>query len=223
VNDDLGPTSGRIVHTAGQVVGLVLAGGLSRRLPGQHKQLLDLGGRPLVQHGIDLLRSHQAIDEVVVALGHQADEIRPHLDLTGCQEVVNSAPSNGCSGSITAAMSVLLARQPAPAGVVLIPGDQPLLHAATVTEVVARGLAGTADIVVTDYRDGTGHPFFFGPRSFDRLASAGGDKAAWKVVNDESFAVDRVAVADPQPRDIDTWDDYHELRARFEHEELSPS
>ena len=38
------------------VIGLILAGGQSRRMGGKDKALLELGGKPLLQHAIDRLR-----------------------------------------------------------------------------------------------------------------------------------------------------------------------
>lgn len=47
----------RAIH---EVAGLVLAGGLARRMGGRHKAFLELGGRPLVAHVVDRLRPQVA-------------------------------------------------------------------------------------------------------------------------------------------------------------------
>ncbi|HRO13919.1 MAG TPA: molybdenum cofactor guanylyltransferase MobA [Paracoccus sp. (in: a-proteobacteria)] len=46
---------------AEQVAGIVLAGGLSRRMGGGDKALLDLGGRPMIAHVVDRLGCARAI------------------------------------------------------------------------------------------------------------------------------------------------------------------
>jgi molybdopterin-guanine dinucleotide biosynthesis protein A len=47
------------------VVGVVLAGGLSRRMGGGDKSLLDLAGRPMLAHVIDRLRPQ--VSQVVLS------------------------------------------------------------------------------------------------------------------------------------------------------------
>jgi molybdopterin-guanine dinucleotide biosynthesis protein A len=53
------------------VVGVLLAGGLSRRMGGGDKCLLDLGGRPMLQHVVDRL-GPQVADLVINANGDPA-------------------------------------------------------------------------------------------------------------------------------------------------------
>ncbi len=191
-----------------KVAALILAGGHSRRL-GQPKQLLDLGGRPLLQYAVDTARSTDGIDQVVLALGHAADDIRAAVDTTGCRVVVTDRSAGGCSGSITAGMADVDADTD---GVVLLPGDQPGLRADTITTVLA-AVDPSVPIAVTRYDDAIGHPFWFGASLFDDLRGLGGDKAAWKLVASERWPVVEVPIAGPIPPDVDTWDDYEAVQA----------
>ncbi len=52
------------------VIGLILAGGRSRRMGGKDKALLELGGRPLLQHVIDRLR--EQVTELAISSNRPA-------------------------------------------------------------------------------------------------------------------------------------------------------
>ena len=54
------------------MAGIVLAAGMSTRM-GQPKQLLSLGGRAAIEWIAEVVG--QRLDEVVVVLGHRAEEI----------------------------------------------------------------------------------------------------------------------------------------------------
>jgi molybdenum cofactor cytidylyltransferase len=69
------------------ISGLVLAAGGSRRL-GRPKQLLPYGSTTLLGHVVQTAREC-AFDQLVVALGGAADEVRASVDLSGADVVVN--------------------------------------------------------------------------------------------------------------------------------------
>ena len=88
-----------------RVSGLVLAAGGSRRL-GVPKQLLGYCGTTLL--GASLAAARRCLfDQLVVALGASAEEIRATVDLTGLDVVVNDEHATGCSSSVRAALPVV--------------------------------------------------------------------------------------------------------------------
>ena len=87
------------------VSGLVLAAGGSSRL-GRPKQLLPYRGGTLLGHTLDVARAC-ALDQLVVAIGGHADDVRASVDLRGAEVVENRAYGEGCSSSIAAALGVL--------------------------------------------------------------------------------------------------------------------
>jgi molybdenum cofactor cytidylyltransferase len=185
------------------VAAVVLAAGGSRRL-GRPKQLLDYRGATLLDATLETARSCGA-DQVVVALGGAADEVRERVDLTGLDVVVNADFGDGCATSIRSALEAV--RDDA-GGVVLLLGDQPGVAAGTVGALVAG--AGAHAVGVCAYDDGLGHPLWFHRRMFGVLAGLHGDKAVWKLV-DAGEDVVRVPVSGRIPRDVDTWADYQAL------------
>jgi molybdenum cofactor cytidylyltransferase len=183
------------------VAGLVLAAGGSTRL-GRPKQLLPYGGATLLDHTVATARACE-FDQLLVAIGGEAEKVRARVDLSGADVVVNRGFGEGCSSSIAVAMEAL---DPAATALVLLLGDQPGVTVATVRVLLAA--RGDAPIAVCRYDDGRGHPFAFGRQVFGDLRSLHGDKAVWKMLEQRAGAVEEVPVAGAVPLDVDTWDDY---------------
>jgi molybdenum cofactor cytidylyltransferase len=183
------------------VAGLVLAAGGSSRL-GRPKQLLPYGGATLLDHAIATARACE-FDQLLVAVGGNADKVRERVNLSGADVVVNPGYGAGCSSSIAVAMAALDERATA---LVLMLGDQPGVVPATVRVLLAA--RGDAPIAVCRYDDGRGHPFAFGHEAFGDLRALHGDKAVWRMLEERPGDVQEVPVAGPTPLDVDTWADY---------------
>jgi molybdenum cofactor cytidylyltransferase len=183
------------------VAGLVLAAGGSSRL-GMPKQLLPFRSATLLDHTVGTARAC-GFDQLIVALGGSAAEVRSRVDLSGAEVVVNPDFGEGCSSSIAAAMGAL---NPRAGRLVLLVGDQPGVTAGTVEALL--GACGDAPIAVCSYDDGPGHPFIFSRPLFRTLRALRGDKAVWKLVATGGAAVARVPVAGPVPTDVNTWADF---------------
>jgi molybdenum cofactor cytidylyltransferase len=187
------------------VAGLVLAAGGSSRL-GQAKQLLPFGPATLLDHVVGTARGC-AFDQLVVALGGAADDVRAQVDLSGADVVVNEGYGAGCSSSIAAAIGAV---DPHAGILVLLLGDQPGVTCDTVGALLAG--RGDAALAVCRYDDGLGHPFAFSRELFGTLRDLHGDKAVWKLVAAGGGDVVEVPVAGPVPIDVDTWADYEAVR-----------
>jgi molybdenum cofactor cytidylyltransferase len=183
------------------VCGLVLAAGGSSRL-GRPKQLLPYRGATLLDAVLGTARACR-FDQLVVALGGAAGEVRAQIDLGGADVVVNDAYGSGCSSSIAASLGVVDQRADV---LVLLLGDQPGVRAATVRALLAG--RGDAPLAVCRYDDGRGHPFAFSRPVFGELADLHGDKGVWKLLDRHGPAVAEVGVPGPVPPDVDTPDDY---------------
>ena len=188
------------------VTGLVLAAGGSSRL-GEPKQLLPFRGATLLDWTVGTARDC-GFDQLVVALGGGADDVRASVDLGGADVVVNDAFGEGCSSSIAAALAVL---DPRCDVVVLLLGDQPGVTAGTVRALLAG--RGDAPLAACRYDDDRGHPLAFGRAVFGDLAALHGDKGVWKLLDRRAADVVEVPISGPVPRDVDTWDDYRAVLA----------
>ena len=204
------PHQRRDSATASFVTGLVLGAGGSRRL-GRPKQLLAYGDGTLLGHVVGVARS-AGFDQLIVAIGGAADEVRAGVDLAGAEVVVNDAYGEGCSSSIAAALGAV---DPRAGALVLMLGDQPGVDAATVATLLAG--RGDAPLAVCRYDDGRGHPIAFGRDAFAELAGLHGDKGVWRLLDRRAEDVVEVAVPGPIPRDVDTHDDYRAVLDALAH------
>jgi molybdenum cofactor cytidylyltransferase len=188
------------------VCGLVLAAGGSSRL-GRPKQLLPYRGATLLDWVLGTARECM-FDQLVVALGGAAGDVRARVDLTGADVVVNDAYGSGCSSSIATALGAVHPRCDV---LVLLLGDQPGVTPATVGALLAG--RGDAPLAVCRYDDGRGHPFAFARSAFGELAELHGDKGVWKLLDRHAGAVAEVAVPGAVPLDVDTAGDYAAMLA----------
>ncbi len=179
------------------VCGLVLGAGGSKRL-GRPKQLLPYGDGTLLGHVVQTARACD-FDQLVVAIGGAAGEVRDAVDLSGVDVVVNDAYGEGCSSSIAAALEVVRAEV-----LVLMLGDQPGVTVETVRALLAG--RGDAALAVCRYDDGRGHPIAFARSTFGDLADLHGDKGVWRLLDQGDPT--EVAVPGAIPLDVDTEEDY---------------
>jgi CTP:molybdopterin cytidylyltransferase MocA len=77
---------------------ILLAAGMSTRM-GEPKALLDWGGQPLVCYQVQQLQEAGA-DEVVVVLGHRADDIQRKMKSVKCRVMLNALFHAGRAGSL---------------------------------------------------------------------------------------------------------------------------
>ena len=82
-----------------KVAGLVLAGGLARRMGGRHKAFLELGGRPLIAHAVERLRPQVAH----VAISANAEQER----LQALARPVLADPVPGFAGPLAGVLAGL--------------------------------------------------------------------------------------------------------------------
>ena len=174
------------------VTGLVLGAGGSKRL-GRPKQLLPYGDGTLLGHVVDVARACP-FDQVVVALGGAADDVREAVDLEGVDVVVNDDYGEGCSSSIAAALGAVDLRCDV---LVLMLGDQPGVTAETVRALLAG--RGDAPLAVCRYDDGRGHPIAFAHSTFGALADLHGDKGVWRLLDQRADEVAEVPIAGADP------------------------
>lgn len=191
------------------ISGVILAAGTSSRL-GRPKQLLELGGKPALQHAIDLAAS-AGLDEVVVVLGHEAPRIRAAVRLPPFgRAVINPNYASGQASSLRAGLEAVGAG--AEAAVVLL-GDQPGVDPRTIGTVLDAWRAVGGGMARAVYGGTPGHPVIIGRDVFEAFASASGDDGGRAVLAGQEVAV--VEIDAPAPLDIDTWEQYEEVRRGY--------
>lgn len=191
------------------ITGIVLAGGTSSRL-GRPKQLLELDGRPVLQHVVDAARA-AGLDEVVVVLGHRADDIAAAIELPpSARTTYNPRFAEGQSTSLAAGLS---AASPGSRAAVVLLGDQPRLGAEVIRTVVETYLQTGAKVVRASWGGTPSHPVLFDRSVWEAVQAVEGDRGARDLLKANPDWEVRVEVGEAPPGDLDTWDDYERLKA----------
>ena len=135
----------------GRVAGIILAAGMSTRM-GQLKQLLPLGGRAAIEWIAEIVG--RRLDEVVVVLGHRAEEIAPVLAAYPVRWVVNADYQTGMLSSVQCGLRAV----DRTADYLICLGDQPRLSGAVVEQVLQARKQIGAGIIIPTANGKRGHP-----------------------------------------------------------------
>jgi molybdenum cofactor cytidylyltransferase len=205
------------VEVVGAVVGIVLGAGASTRM-GRPKQTLAFGEGTLLAHVVEDVEASR-LDRVVLVLGGNATDAASSVRPGRTQLVRNDAYGTGCASSLLAGLEA--------AGdcdaVILLLGDMPGVTAAVIDPLLSAWRGSPSWAAVTEYADGIGHPFLFSADAFTTLRSLHGDKAVWKIVDQEPVErVARITVEQSLPLDVDTWADYVAVCETFGFEPSAP-
>jgi CTP:molybdopterin cytidylyltransferase MocA len=116
------------------VIGAVLlAAGSGSRIGNRPKCLLELGGVSLIRRQLIAL-SGAGVDELVVVLGHYADQIEPAVQTFPVTLVRNTDPERGQVSSQRLGLAALSDKLDA---VIVALADQPLLNSQDITDLIS--------------------------------------------------------------------------------------
>jgi molybdenum cofactor cytidylyltransferase len=193
--------------------GVVLAAGASTRM-GRPKQLLEVAGRPLLQHVVDAALAAR-LDEVIVVLGHRADEVRAALDLGDRARVVVNP--RFAAGQITSLRCGLAAASPRADAAAVLLGDEPALGCDAIDAMSAAFLEAGARAARPVYPDAggrPGHPVLLAREVWSALDALQGDQGARTLFETGRTDAIEVPVAGEPPADVDTPEDYAKISVR---------
>ena len=136
-----------------RIAAVILAAGLSSRM-GSCKPLLPLGGCNLLGHCRSLFAGC-GLTEVLVVVGHQAEDVRTESAFLGLRTVENPDYRTGMFSSVQRAVSVLPEDIDA---FFILPVDIPLIRPATVRRLLGDFAAGSGNILYPTFAGRRGHP-----------------------------------------------------------------
>jgi len=204
------------VHPSPVVAAILLAAGRSRRM-GAFKPLLPFGAQTVIETCINNLLA-AGVAELVVVVGHRAEEVRARLSHLPVRFALNAEAGSEMGVSIARGVEELSqGGDVAAEGALLIAlADHPAVSAREIGEVIAAHRRTGARVVVPEWRGRGGHPVLVGDSlraSLLNLDEAGGLRALFARHAGEVL---RLPVASEYvARDMDTWEDYRAL-----HEEI---
>jgi CTP:molybdopterin cytidylyltransferase MocA len=190
------------------VAAIVLAAGASTRF-GSPKALALLEGRPILEHVLDAVRT-AGIEDIVVVLGHAAQEIEDGIDWLSERRVRNPDPRY-LSGSLQVGLAAVLDIDPPVKGVVIVLGDQPRTRPEVIRALVSAARSSDRPVVIPHYADGGGaNPVLLRSDAFGLVDEASGDRGLGPILASDEDLVLEVPIAGSNP-DIDRPADLAEL------------
>lgn len=190
---------------------IVLAAGESRRM-GALKPLLPFGGSTVIEIVVSALLQCP-LEEVLVVLGHRAEEIERQLTGRRVRVVPNAEYRSGMLSSIQAGVA---AAGPGTDWFVIALGDQPSLSAPLTALLIELATQGSAGIVVPSIGGRRGHPLLIHRRyrtEIGELSAQIGLKELLQRYPDDIYHV--VVEDEAVLRDIDTPEEYAQELARW--------
>lgn len=186
---------------------IVLAGGKSSRL-GQPKQLLDIQGKPLIQHVVDRALA-SLLGPVIVISGAYAERLPmiPNVDI-----VHNPDWEEGMASSIRRAVHYVQKVYPDIDGLMILVADQPYLDSAVLNEMGVLQKENGYIAVAASYKDQLGTPILFHRSLWTELLLLKGDVGAKKILNQIK---DKIGIVPFEKGlyDIDTIADYESFKS----------
>jgi len=194
------------------VAAVLLAAGKSQRM-GSCKQLLPLGDRTVIVCCLDALAAGGA-GEIVVVVSEEGQDVAEAVRDFPARFVINTDVDGDMASSVRAGRDALTT---AASGVIVFPGDYPLVSAATIARLIA-GHAASPDNIVIPCHDGRrGHPLLFPRTLLDDLTNS---LTLRDLVRGNPGRVSCVDVADPGVLyDLDTPEDYERIRSMVQSNE----
>lgn len=182
---------------------------------GAFKPLLPFGAQTVIETCINELLA-AGCDEIVVVVGHRAEEVRAQVSHLPVRFAVNEEAGSEMGVSIARGVEALDGSDRADGAVLIALADHPAVSAREIEEVIAAHRRTGARLVVPEWQGRGGHPVLVSlslRASLLNLDSTGGLRALFEAHAGEVL---RVPVASAYiARDMDTWEDYRAL-----HEEL---
>jgi len=192
-----------------RIAAVVLAAGRATRF-GDVKVLAPLDGRPLLQHVLDAAAA-AALDEVIVVLGDEADEVEAAIRWRSERRVRNPAPASGLSTSLWIGLQAL---PPDVDAALILLGDQPLVRAYVIRQLVLAGAGTERSIVVPRYAvSGSMNPVLLRRAAWNLAGGLTGDRGMGPLIGAHPELVLDVAVDGDNP-DVDTPADLAALSGR---------
>ena len=189
-----------------EIAAILLAAGRSRRM-GAFKPLLPFGGRTVIECGVSNLRAG-GIDEIVVVVGHRAEDVRQQLKGFGVSFAVNPDPDSEMNVSI--ALGVEQVSSDAGALIVALV-DHPAVPPEVIRILIDEWKRG-ATLVQPEHAGRGGHPVLIDMAYRDELLVLDPAQGLRGLFAAHREKVRRVKVESAYvARDMDTWEDYRRL------------
>ena len=171
------------------------------------KPLLPFGKQTVIESCIDYL-SQAGIENIVVVLGHRAEEVRARISHLNVVCAINPDAESEMNVSVAVGVREL----PSTARATLFAlADHPAVPPAVVSTLIAEWQNG-ASLVIPTWQSRGGHPVLVNLRYRHELENLDPNRGLRALFEAHRDKLKRVPVESPYvARDMDTWDDYSAL------------
>ncbi|MDX6304720.1 MAG: molybdenum cofactor cytidylyltransferase [Blastocatellia bacterium] len=190
----------------GEIAAIVLAAGRSRRM-GAFKPLLTFGDSTVIESCINNLRAAD-VEDIVVVVGHRAEELQKHLRSRSLTLAVNPDPDSEMGESIARGVEQV---NPSARALIIALVDHPAVPAAIIKLLIDEWRRG-AHLVQPEHQGRGGHPVLIDLAYRNELLMLNPESGLRGLFVSHRDQVKRVPVESPYvARDMDTWEDYQRL------------
>lgn len=174
---------------------------------GAFKPLLPFGKQTVIEACIDYLRKG-GVEDIVVVLGHRAEEVRTRIDHLGVGYALNPEPDSEMNASIAVGVAEVASGVKS---LLLALADYPAVPPSVVSTLISEWQNG-APLVIPTWQNRGGHPVLIDLRYRTELQNLDPTRGLRALFDAHRTQVKRVPVDSPfVARDMDTWDDYRSL------------
>ena len=174
---------------------------------GAFKPLLPFGNRTVIECCISNLRA-AAVQDIVVVVGHRAEEVQEHLRALNLRFAVNPNPDSEMGKSIARGVEQVNANARA---LMIALVDHPAVPAETIRIITDEWRRG-ARLVQPEHAGRGGHPVLIDLAYRNELLALDPESGLRGLFAAHRDQVKRVSVESPYvARDMDTWEDYRRL------------
>ena len=191
------------------IVAVILSAGESSRM-GRPKAFLPFEGTTFIENIVAALQRSR-VGQIVVVLGHNAEEMKPRVERLPVTPLINRDYKNGQLSSLQVAIRHLMGSAASANidGILVHLVDHPYINPALVDRMIESFYASQKLIVLPRYHSRRGHPVIFSASLFGELLQAPLNEGAKAVVNAHrqdtlELETDEAGVT----IDIDTPDEY---------------
>lgn len=186
-----------------EVAAIILAAGRSRRM-GEFKPLLPFGQTTVVETCVDSFRA-AGVAEIVIVVGHRAEDVRRQLTSASVCFVTNPNPDSEMAESVALGVGGLTNQTEA---VLITPVDHPAVPASVIEVLLAKWRAG-AKVIQPEFEGKGGHPVLIDLDYRGELMHLDMRFGLRGFFQKHRAEVVRLEVQSPfVARDMDTWEDY---------------
>lgn len=193
-----------------EVAAILLAAGRSERM-GAFKALLPFGKTTVIRTCIENLRQ-AGIEDIVVVLGHRAEELQGGLEDLRLHFALNPDSTSEMSASIACGLRELPLETKA---ALIALTDQPAVPPDVIRALLREWSSG-ARLIIPEFQGRGGHPVLVDFRFREELLNLDSSGGLRSFLNAHQELVRRLPVNSPYiARDMDKWDDYLALHTEI--------